>query len=202
MRKPQLMMMLALVFPLAVSAQGWQGAEAEKTYDKQLAAKRAAEGLSNDVYIEIHKDRRIYVFTDAKEYADWRHSHEMALAMTQIGGGPDGETLVFQLSKDDVKAKSKNREYQGASQRMWSGELKGAEKGFYGEVARDDRYYVFDDWKNLHGFRESGEVPCGITDIGAGPVGRTVVYVQDCKAAARGRPDAAIARFKNQYGLK
>lgn len=180
---------------------GWMGADAEKAYDKALQAKRTAEALNNDDYYEIHKDGRIYAFSDYKDYQIWVKTGEVPLVVTQIGSGPNGETVKLQLNKGEAKAMEKTVGYKGAAQKMFEGELLGIESGFYAEVIKPERIWVFENGKDLQAFRKSGEVPCGVTEIGAGPDGRTVVYAQNCKAAAKGKPTTAMARFKKNYGL-
>ena len=180
---------------------GWMGAEAEKAYEKDLAAKRMAEAFNNDDYYEIHKDGRIYAFSDYKDYQSWLKTDEVPLVVTKIGAGPNGETVKLQLNKAEAKAMEKTVGYKGATQKMYEGELVGIDTGFYAEVIRPERVWVFENGKDLHEFQKSGEVPCGITNIGAGPGGKTVVYAQNCKAAAKGKPEAAMARFKKNYGL-
>lgn len=192
--------LFAAVFA-AHAATGWMGAEAEKAYDKELDAKRKAGDQNNDDYYEIHKDRRIYVFTDFKDYQLWLTTDEIPLVVTRIGTGPNGETVKMQLSKKDSKAMEKTVGYKGPTQRMYEGELIGLEKGFYAEVHKQGRIYIFENGKDLHEFQKSGEVPCGLTQIGIGPGGQTVIFGQNCKAAAKGRPETAMARFKANYGL-
>lgn len=194
---------LALCLPLlsACATGGWMGAEAEKAYDKQLDARRMAELFNNDDYYEIHKEGRIYAFSDFKDYQSWLKTGEVPLVVTKIGTGPKGETVKLQLNKNEAKSMEKTVGYKGAAQKMFEGELKGIDKGFYGEVITENRYFVFSEWNDLAAFRTSGEVPCGITNIGAGPESKTVVYVQNCKAAAKAKPEDTIARFKKNYGL-
>jgi phosphate-selective porin OprO/OprP len=58
-----------------------------------LAAPRAsAQGA---FYREAEKDGRIYVFNIAKEFGAWEKSGEMGKAITKVGYGPNGETMVF-----------------------------------------------------------------------------------------------------------
>jgi hypothetical protein len=52
-------------------------------------------------YREEAKDGRIYVFAIAKEYAAWSKSGEVGKAITKLGYGPNGETIVFD-SEDAV----------------------------------------------------------------------------------------------------
>jgi hypothetical protein len=177
------------------------GAAAEKEYDKAQAAKQMAAILNNDDYYEIEKDGRIYAFSDFKDYQIWLKTDEVPLVVTKIGAGPNGETVKLQLNKSEAKAMEKTVGYKGAAQKMYEGDLVGIETGFYAEVIRPQRVWIFENGKDLHEFKKSGEVPCGITNIGGGPGGKTVVYAQNCKAAAKGKPEAAMARFKKNYGL-
>ncbi len=180
---------------------GWMGAEAEKAYDKELAAKRLAEDSNNDDYFEIHKGGRIYVLSDLKEYQTWLKTDEIPLVVTKVGAGPNGETVKLGLIKKEAKAMEKKVGAKGAAELMFEGKLVGLEKGFYGEVHKDNKIWVFENGKDLHEFQKSGEVPCGITQIGAGPEGKTLVYVQNCKAAAKAKPEASMAKFKSIYSL-
>lgn len=196
---------VGLLFTLVLSAcaapGGWMGAEAEKAYDKELAAKRLAEVYNNDDYYEIHKDGRIYAFSDLKDYKIWLQTNEVPLVVTKIGSGPNGETVKLQLNKAEAKAMEKTVGYKGAAQKMYEGELVGIETGFYAEIIRPERIWVFENGKDLHEFQKSGEVPCGVTSVGAGPEGKTVVFAQNCKAAAKAKPESAMMRFKKNYGL-
>lgn len=191
----------ALVVTLSGCAAtgGWQGAAAEKAYDKQLEARRLAEVLNHDDYYEIHKDNRIYAFSDYKDYQGWISTGEVPLVVTKISAGPNGETIKLQLNKKEAKEMEKTIGYKGAAQKMFEGELVGLEKGFYGEVQKDRKIWVFENGKDLAEFHKSGEVPCGITQIGSGPEGKSVVFVQNCKAAAKAKPEDAMARFKKNY---
>jgi hypothetical protein len=186
----------------AATPADWQGADAEKSYDKQLDSKRMAELFNNDDYWQVEKDGRIYAFSELKAYQTWLKTGEVALVVTKIGAGPNGETLKLQLTKADAKAMETKVGYKGAAQRMFEGDLKGVDYGFYGEIVTDTRLMVFSDWKDLESFRTTHEAPCGVTNVGGGPEGRTVVFVQSCKAAQAGTPDVAIAKFKATYGLQ
>ena len=55
------------------------------------AAPAAAQGLW---YKEVEKDGRIYVFNTDKKYREWLVSNDMGVAITMIGNGPNGETVV------------------------------------------------------------------------------------------------------------
>src|SRR5512141_487609 len=55
------------------------------------AAPAVAQGLW---YKEVEKDGRIYVFNTDKKYGEWLVSNDMGVAITMIGNGPNGETVV------------------------------------------------------------------------------------------------------------
>jgi Phosphate-selective porin O and P len=51
----------------------------------------AAQGLW---YKEVEKEGRIYVFNTDKKYKEWLVSNDMGVAVTMLGQGPNGETVV------------------------------------------------------------------------------------------------------------
>ena len=51
----------------------------------------SAQGLW---YKEVEKDGRIYVFNTSKKYEAWQKSGDMGVAITLVGRGPKGETVV------------------------------------------------------------------------------------------------------------
>jgi hypothetical protein len=55
------------------------------------AAPAAAQGLW---YREVEKDGRIYVFNTEKKYKEWLVSNDMGVAITMLGQGPNGETVI------------------------------------------------------------------------------------------------------------
>ncbi|MBI2838426.1 MAG: hypothetical protein HYX75_08935 [Acidobacteria bacterium] len=46
-------------------------------------------------YQEEVRDGRIYVFNNMVSYDNWRKSGEMGVAITRLGAGPAGETIIF-----------------------------------------------------------------------------------------------------------
>lgn len=52
----------------------------------------AAQGT---FYVEEKKDNKIYVFNNMQSYQMWKEGGEMGIAITRIGAGPNGETMVF-----------------------------------------------------------------------------------------------------------
>jgi hypothetical protein len=45
-------------------------------------------------YKELEKDGRIYVFNTAKKFEEFQKSGDMGIAITMLGQGPNGETVV------------------------------------------------------------------------------------------------------------
>ena len=188
----RVVLVAAVVLALSgCAAKGsWMGADAEKTYDKELETKRLAEVLNNDDYYEIHKDGRIYVLADAKGYKTWLKTDEIPLGVTKIGSGPHGETLRFELSKKEAKVMESKVGFQGGAQNMFEGKVEGLPKDFFGFVMDKDVYYAFDNWKQLDGFRKTGQMPAGANTVKAGaPDGKTVVYANNS--------EALVQRFKD-----
>ena len=166
---------LAALSVTACSSQGWNGADAEKTYDAELNAKRLAETLNNDDYYELMHEGRVLVFSDAKDYKTWVKTGEMPLVVTKFRAGPNGETVKFSLTKNETKAMEKIVGYKGGSQNLYEGNVPGLVKGFFGFVKKDDSYFVFDNWNALVNFKKTGE-GSGATEAN-GPEGAKVVYV-------------------------
>jgi phosphate-selective porin OprO/OprP len=46
-------------------------------------------------YREVEKDGRIYVFNNQRAFQDWEKSGELGVAITLLGYGPNGETMIF-----------------------------------------------------------------------------------------------------------
>lgn len=165
----------------------WMGAEAEKSYDKDLEIKRLAEALNNEDYFEFEKDGRIYVLADAKDYNTYLKTEEVVLSTKKIGGGPGGKTIVYGLTKNEAKMLEKDPKSQGAAQKMFEGKLRGMDKDFFGVVLSSDTYFVFSSWKDVEAFKASGTAT-GFRD--ASSDGRGVIYV-----GAASKPASLSERF-------
>lgn len=156
---------------------------------KPQAAAPAA--MAKELYAALPESGRIHAFGDTKNYFDYLTHGEVTLTRTRIGEGPGGRTLVFGITGDDVKT---NRPSLG--EQAFSGALPPA-PGFYGEVLKDGRFYVFGELKEMKDFISFGEVAYGYTDIGVGPKGETLVYVMNKDSYPKGRPVDRIERFKS-----
>lgn len=167
---------------------GYQGAEAEKAYDKNLDAIRQTAVINNDDYYEVHKDNRIYVVADAADMKLWLGTGELPLRVSRIGGGPKGETVVFDIAKPE----SGKKEGFGSVE-MYDGRRVGAENNFYAEVLQDNRWYVFGTWAELDSFRKTGKAE-GLASGGTTATGEPVLVAQPV--------DALMTRFKSVHGAQ
>ncbi|TSE21613.1 hypothetical protein Talka_00289 [Tepidimonas alkaliphilus] len=156
------------------------------------AAAPAASAQAREFYVVLPEDGRYYAFGSFKLYQDYLAHGEVPLTRTRIGAGPGGRTVVFAITNDDVKSGQPSQPEQ-----VFDGKLAAA-PGFYGEVFKDGRYYVFGELKDLLDFAAFGEVPYSFTDIGAGPNGATIVWVMNKDSFAKGRPAERIERFRQQ----
>jgi hypothetical protein len=165
-----------------------------KTETVKAAAVETKAALPGQ-YFEAHKDGRIWVFGDAELYKTAVAGKEVPLALTRIGAGPKRETVIFGLTKDESKKVSSLSQVA-----LFDGKVEGAAEGFYGEVFKDGRHYVFDSWNELKAFRQAGEAPYVFTYVGAGPQRATVAYVRS-KAQSKTAPTELIAKFRQFHGL-
>jgi hypothetical protein len=176
---------------IAALAGGCATAPAPAPTPAPVAAPAAAAMAPVELYVVLPESGRVHAFGDTKNYFDFLAHGEVALTRTQIGAGPGGKTLVFGITGDDVKANKPSR-----GEQILGGTLP-ATSGFYGEVYKGNRYYLFGDLKDMTDFTAFGEVPYSYTDIGVGPKGETIVYVMNKDSYAKGKPQDRVQRFKS-----
>lgn len=148
----------------------------------------------NDYY-QVYKEGRIYIFDDLDTYLGFLELGETPYRLTRIGAGPEGETVVFGLQKKDKSMRSGI-----GSVDLYDGKADGAGFGFYGEVVKEGRVYVFSDWADLKTFLKVGEAPYRYTNIGAGPKGETIVFVLN-KENKNDKPVDLIVLFKKNHKM-
>ena len=144
----------------------------------------------SEIY-EVHDDGRIYAFYDKKTFKEFMQVGETAYRLTRIGTGPNGETMVFGLTKKDKK--------KGANTpvvKLYENKIKPAPE-FYAETIRHGRIYVFNTFADMQTVRQFGHPNFFYTEIGSGPKGETVVYVLNKKTKKK-KPAALIAEFKKR----
>lgn len=171
-------------------------APAAKPAAAPVAEKTVAAPTAKEFFIILPESGRIHAFGDTKNYLQFLATGEVALTRTQIGAGPKGETIVYGITKDDVK---KNQPSLG--ELIYQDKLPAADD-FHGEVFKNGRFYVFGDLKDMKAFAAFGEVPYSYTDIGAGPKGETLVWVMNKNSYKKGRPAATIERFQQLRAAK
>jgi hypothetical protein len=154
----------------------WMGADAEKAYDKEAEAKRMAAVLNNDDYYQVHLEGRIYVLADSKDFTSLIKLGEVPKTVTKIGGGPNGERLIYDVSSSESKIMETKVGFKGGAQEMYEGTREGLQKGFFGVMFKDGQYVVTDSWSVAKQFR-SGVLPSGGVSAGPSPDGKTVSYI-------------------------
>ncbi len=148
--------------------------------------------LNNDDLYVVYQEGRMNIFYDAKLYKGFLEIGETPFRKTFIGIGPKGETIMYGLTKKDKK------KLTGIpSLEMMEGRMKPADN-FYGEIRKDGRINVFNNWELFKKYLAHGEVPYRLTDIGAGPKGETVVYALT-KETKKKRPEDLMTKFKAFY---
>lgn len=168
----------------------------EKGSDKAEAVAAEATKVNNDDLYVAFYDGRMNVFYDGELYKKFLQHGETAYRRTFIGAGPNGESIVYGLTKENKKKKT------NPAEEMMSGKLK-ASDDFYGEVFKqeDNRFYVFSTWADFDKYVKSGVDNLRFSDIGAGPNGETVVYVLN-KTNKKQKPVEQIAKFNAFHGIK
>lgn len=135
----------------------------------QMTVSTAESAKEESAYQEIENNGRIYVFASPARKADFEKSGELGKGIIKIGYGRNGETVVFD-SEDAVI------EYEGRLVKEILGKV-GIKA--YREFEKDGRLYVFTSPARKENFEKSGELGVGITKIGYGQNGETVVFDSD-----------------------
>lgn len=169
------------------------GASKSADSSATVVAGEAKAVAEQNLFMVHHENGRLYVLGDAHLYRVFLATDEVALTRTRIGAGPDGQTLIFGMNKDDAK-----RGGPTDAENVYDGKQT-PEGHFYGEVFKGGRYYVFTLWSDMANYLKHGEVALTYTEIGSGPKGETVIYALNKKTASEGRPAAAIERFQKQH---
>lgn len=156
----------------------------------QVKTETASTESVSEIY-EVHEDGRIHVFYEKKLYHEFTQLGETAYRLTRIGTGPNGETMVFGLTKKDKK-KGGNT----PAVKLYENKT-GIADNFYGETRRHERIYVFSTFSDMATVRQFGHPNFFYTEIGSGPKGETVVYVLN-KSNKKNKPEALMQEFKKR----
>jgi hypothetical protein len=180
------------VVAACATAPGYDPAPAAKVPAPAPAAAAAAPATAAKMYyfMVMPEDGRLYLFGDPKNYLAYREHNEVPLTRTRVGAGPQGQTLVFGITNDDVKA---NR--PSAAEMIFDKKTP-LKDPFYGEVVKDGRYHVFGSAKDFQDFLAHNEITYTFSTIGEGPKGESVIYALNKDTVKQGRPTALIEQFK------
>ena len=151
---------------------------------------KSADSSSKMEIYEVHHDGRMHVFYDRNLYENFLQLGETPFRLTRIGAGPNGETIVFGLTKKDKKIPG-----SVVAIKIYDNKVN-APNNIYAEMRLHGRIYVFSKFEDMKPVRQFGHPTFFYTEIGSGPKGETVVYVLN-KANKKKRPDALIAKFKS-----
>lgn len=161
------------------------------------AAQPAAEAVSQPAaqtttyyFVAYPEDGRIYAMSDVKTWLLFSDHGEVPYTRTRIGAGPQGQTIVFGITSDDVKANAPS-----VGERIFDGQMQ-VEGAFYAEVMKDGRYHVFGSWQDFQDFLAHNEITYTFTRIGTGPKGETVIYALNRETSKQGAPVALIEKFE------
>lgn len=187
---------LALVAGLATGIAGCATDSGSGSGSASAPAAQAQGSTAPHYFVVYPKDGRLWAFGDVKTYLMYMAHGEVALTRARIGAGPGGKTLVFGITKDDVKKKQPSM-----GELFFDGKVTGS-SDFYGEVVKNGRYHVFGEWQDFKDYMDHGEVILTFTEIGTGPKGETVIYALNKKTAKAGKPVKLIEKFENLRGMK
>lgn len=168
-----------------------------KTESAPAAAKAEAPAQKQTYFMVFHENGRIYVMTEPKIYLGLMEHDEVPLTRARVGGGPDGETVVFGITSKDGDHLDKPT----AAEDIYDGRTKDV-GAFYGEVVRNGRYHVFGEWKDFQDYLAHKEITFTYTEIGTGPKGETVIYALNNKTKDSGRPVALVEQFNQLRQVK
>ncbi|WP_321324000.1 hypothetical protein [Thiomicrorhabdus sp.] len=175
----------------SMALTGCNSTETKQAESKPVASKAAEVTATSITLFESHDEGRINIFYDLPTFKGYKSVGETSFRLTRIGAGPNGETVVFGLPKEDKK-KGANT----PAAMLWDG--KTSYDNFYGEIYANNRIYVFDNKDDMDFVRKIGEPTFMFTDIGAGPNGETVVFVLN-KQNKKKKPVDLIAKFKAMH---
>lgn len=142
-------------------------------------------------FMVFHENGRVYAFGDKQNYLLFMEHDEVPLTRTRIGGGPEGQTVVFGITKDE----SKKLDEPSVAEKFFDDKADNV-SAFYGEVFRNGRYHVFGEWQDFKDYLSHKEITFTFTEIGTGPKGETVIYALNSKTKKQGRPVKLIEQFK------
>jgi hypothetical protein len=129
----------------------------------------------NNFFVYEYMDRHYVVGSEAMSKKFAAHGH-LPYTKTILGGGPHGETVVYEVAKKDPGLAERLIDtYQSTPFLVDS---KGDDYAVFKYMGR---LYVVGQAKTKASFAEHGHMPYTKTILGAGPAGETVVFEVDKK---------------------
>lgn len=188
---------LALAGALAAGVAGC-ATQAGTAASAGASAAAAAQSAAAEQYyfLAYPETGRLHAFGDVKTYLMFMENGEVPLTRSRVGAGPQGQTVVFGITGEDVK---QNR--PSAGELFFDGKAQSADP-FYGEVFKGGRYHVFGNWGDFKDYLSHGEITYTFTQVGTGPRGETVIYALNKETSKKGAPAALIEKFQTLRGQK
>ena len=140
-------------------------------------------------HFEYHHNGRLYVIGRATTASGFRKNPHLPYTKTFIGGGPKGETLVFEIDKKEDAFYERLRSLYDERVRVLCED--GAAR--YYEYWCKNRRHVIGEAALARSFKANPHLPYTKTYIGGGPLGETVVFAIDKK------DDSVLARLKKEF---
>ncbi|MDZ4202188.1 MAG: hypothetical protein U1C96_08620 [Gallionella sp.] len=189
--KPVVLLTALLAVAGLVGCKSNPPTAASAAVQAEAASAQAAAPVQKQTYFMVyHENGRIYAMTEPKIYLGLMAHDEVPLTRARIGGGPDGETVIFGITSKD----GNNLDKHTAAEDIFDGRTKDV-GAFYGEVVKNGRYHVFGEWKDFKDFLAHKEITFTYTEIGTGPKGETVIYALNKVTKEQGRPVTLIEQF-------
>jgi len=186
---------LALGLLAGCASQQTAPAAAPKVEAPKVEAAKIA--TVDNYFLIYHENGRIYPIADAKNYLEFLHTGELIFTRTRVGAGPNGETLVFGIERNETSDLTK----PAKAELFFDGKYEPTGP-FYGEVIRDGRFLVFGTWHDFKDYLKNKEITFTFTEVGTGPKGETVIYALNKETVKQGRPVKLAEQFKILHKIK
>ncbi|MBN1443204.1 MAG: hypothetical protein JXA90_10870 [Planctomycetes bacterium] len=125
-----------------------------------------------ELYAQVQHEGRIYVMGSPESLESFEKTRSLPYALTQINAGPGGETVVFEVDKENPRLQAR---LQDEFHRRHN---------YYAEEIKEGRIYILGSLESHEDFKKTGSIPYALTQINAGPGGETVVFEVD-KSSSR-----------------
>jgi len=152
-------------------------AEAEKTSEaSQMVEERPVELNVDQKDLAVYRyNNRLYVIGDEAMKASFVAHKHLPYTKTTLGGGPQGETVIYDVKKkDSVYTEGLMERFNEIAWMLESNDI-------YTAWKYKGRIFVIGDAKMNEKFSTHKHLPYTKTLLGAGPHGETVIFQVDKK---------------------